>query len=133
MATGGLGLAACRRGASAVETALVLTIFLGVLFVIVNVSMVLWTRVSLNFAVQAAARCASVSSPYCLTKSAIEAYALDRYKGTALGQSRFNYSDAGAESGCRHNVAIDHTYTMTMPFHPRGAIEIPLAATACFP
>ena len=54
-------LGACRQGVSAIEMALVLTIFLGLLFGIINFSLLLWTQASLYYAVQAAARSASVN------------------------------------------------------------------------
>ena len=75
-------LGACRRGVSAVEMALVLTLFLGFLFGVINLSLVLWTQASLYFAAQAAARCASASPTVCgapASSALVEAYALNQY------------------------------------------------------
>jgi Flp pilus assembly protein TadG len=122
-----VGVAACRRGVSAVETALILTIFLALLFGIVSFSLVLWTQASLHYAVQAAARCASVNQASCGTQSGVETYAMSKYYGRNLGGTTFNYSP----TGCGHTVRVDYTYNMDIPFY--GAYPVPLSATACFP
>ena len=119
---------ACRRGVSAVETGLVLPLFLGLLFGIVDFSLVAWTQASLHVAVENAARCASVNSSVCGSASAIEAYALAQYSGQPLrGTNPFTYS----ASGCGHTVSVNYTYNMSVPFY--GTYPIPLTATACFP
>ncbi len=122
------GLAACRNGASAIETALVLTIFLGLLFGIVSFSLVLWTQASLHFAVQAAARCASVNATTCGSGSATQTYALSKYYGQGLGGiNPFTYT----ATACGHTVTADYTYKLSIPFY--GNYPLSLSATACFP
>jgi Flp pilus assembly protein TadG len=125
-------LAACRRGVSAVELALVLPIFFLFLFGIINVSLLLWTQASLFYAVQTAARCAAINSPDCGSPESVKNYAMNNYFGQSLGRSDlFAYSSLG--SGCGHTVStVDGlTYDMTIPFY--GAMPISLSATACFP
>ena len=124
-------LSACRRGVSAVEMALILTIFLGMLFGIINLSLVLWTQASLYFATQAAARCASANPTICgapANGSLVEAYALNQYFGQSLGGANpFTYS-AG---GCGHMVTANYAYPLSIPFY--GDYRLSLSASACFP
>ena len=121
-------LLACRRGVSAVETALVLPIFLGLLFGIINFGLVMWTQASLHFAVEAAARCASVNAATCGSASAVQTYALNQYLGQPLGGTNpFSY----AATGCGHTVSASYTYSLSIPFY--GHYSLPLSATACFP
>lgn len=122
------GALACRRGASAVETGFVLTLFLGLLFGVVNLGLVLWTQASLYYAVQQAARCASVNTSTCADQTAVQNYALSRYYGRSTGAiNPFTYSDAG----CGHTVNASYTYLLSIPFY--GEYSLPLSATACFP
>jgi Flp pilus assembly protein TadG len=124
-------LAACRRGVSAVEMALVLPIFLGLLFGIINFSLVLWTQASLYYAVQAAARCASVNPTTCgspANPALVTTYAMNQYSGQSLGGTNpFAYSS----TGCGHTVTASYIYPLSIPFY--GDYPLSLAATACFP
>lgn len=118
----------CRRGVSAVETALVLTLFFGLLFGVVNLGMVMWTQASLHFAVKAVARCASVDTATCPSASTVQSYALNAYLGRPLGDANpFSYS----ATGCGHTVSASYTYLLSIPFY--GSYSLPLSATACFP
>jgi Flp pilus assembly protein TadG len=122
------GLLACESGASAVEAGLVMTIFLGFLYGIVNFGLVLWTQASLHFAVQAAARCASVNSTTCGSTTAVQSYALAQYHGQPLGGTNpFTYT----ATGCGHTVRAAYTYSLSLPFY--GNYSLPLSAAACFP
>ena len=124
-------LVACRRGVSAVEMALMLTLFLGLLFGIINFSLVLWTQASLYFAAQAAARCASVNVTNCGTKGATETYAMNQYFGQSLGEANpFTYTLVPAP-GCGHQVAASYDYPLSIPFY--GDYRLLLSANACFP
>ena len=108
--------------------ALVAPIFFGLLFGVVSFSLVLWTQASLHFAVQAAARCASVNKMTCGSDSAIRIYALNQYFGQPLGGTNpFTYS----ANGCGHTVTASYTYALSVPFY--GSYSLPLSATACFP
>jgi Flp pilus assembly protein TadG len=119
----------CDSGAAAIEMAIVVTAFLGMLFGIVNLGLLLWTQTSLHFAVESAARCASVNTTTCGTSDAITTYALNQYAGESLGGTNpFSYSAAG---GCGHQVSAAYTYALAIPLY--GSYSIPLSAKACFP
>jgi len=122
------GLLACQHGGSAVENGLILTIFLGMLFGIINFGLVLWTQSSLLYAAEAAARCASVNATNCGSAGAVQTYALNEYMGQPLGGTNpFSYS----ATGCGHTVSASYTYPLSIPFY--GTYSLPLSATACFP
>ena len=121
-------LLACESGQSTVELAFVLTAFLGLLFGIINIGLALWTQGSLYYAVEAAARCASVSATTCGSASATQTYALNQYFGQSLGGTNpFTYS----ATGCGHTVTASYTYSLSIPLFP--TYSLPLSATACYP
>jgi Flp pilus assembly protein TadG len=115
-------------GASAVEFALSLTVFLGLIFGIINIARVLWVIGSLHFAAESAARCASANTTTCSSASTIQSYALNQYHGESLGATNpFTYS----ATGCGNTVSASYTYSLTIPLF--GTYSLPLSATACFP
>lgn len=120
-------LPSCESGASAVEAGIVLPVFLLLLFGIIELGLMLWTDGSMQYAVEAAARCASVDSTDCGSAAAIETYAKNHYLGLAPSANLFTYSSA---AGCGHTVTASYTY-------PLGILylnySIPLYATACYP
>ena len=119
---------ACESGAAAVELGIILTVFLSMLFGIINVAMALWTQGSLHYAAEKAARCAAVASTSCSTTTLIESYALDQYYGLSLGGTNpFTYS----ATGCGNTVTASYTYSLAIPFV--GTYSLPLSATACSP
>jgi Flp pilus assembly protein TadG len=121
-------LIACESGSSAVELGIVLSVFMSMLFGIINVSMVLWTLGSLHYAAETAARCAAVGSSGCTTASAIQTYALNQYNGQGLGGTNpFSYS----ATGCGNTVTASYTYSLVIPLI--GTYSLPLSATACSP
>jgi Flp pilus assembly protein TadG len=79
-------LAGDRRGATAVEFALLAPIFLGMLFTIVEGSRMLWIKQSINEVAFSTARCASVSGD-CETVATQKSYAVARARtyGQTIG------------------------------------------------
>jgi len=126
-------LIACRQGVSVVELALVLMLFLGFVFGIINFSLVAWTQASLYYAAQAAARCASAVPTICGSppvRAQVENYALDQYYGQPLsGPNPFKYNDPSP--GCGHTVTASYPYPLSIPFY--GDYPLSLSANACFP
>ncbi len=87
------GLARACDGATAVETAIVLPVFLLVLFAIVEGGLLFWTQSTLQFAVEAAARCAAVNTTLCPpTNSAIQTYAASQTYGMTIPSSTFTFT-----------------------------------------
>jgi hypothetical protein len=118
----------CDSGSSAVELGFTLSVFMSMLFGIVNIAIVLWTLASLHYAAQTAARCAAVESTGCTSASLIQSYALSQYFGRPLaGINPFVYT----ATGCGHTVTASYTYSMVIPLI--GTYSLPLSATACAP
>jgi Flp pilus assembly protein TadG len=122
----------CEAGVSAVELAIVLSVFLMFMFGVVKIGLLLWTQSGLHYATEAAARCASVDGTNCgapaATSARVTTYALSHYFGQPLGATNpFTYS----ATGCGHTVAAAYTYSLVIPF--AGTYSVPLSATACFP
>ena len=123
-----LSLVSCESGGSAVEFGFSLTVFLGLIFGVINVARVLWIVGSLHFAAESAARCASANTTTCSSASAIQSYALNQYHGESLGVTNpFTYS----ATGCGNTVSASYAYSLTIPLF--GTYSLPLSATACFP
>jgi Flp pilus assembly protein TadG len=122
------GLARDGTGASAVETAIVLTIFLALLFGIVKFGLVLWTQGSLHYAVKAAARCAAIKAPDCADAAATKIYAMTRYFGQVDNdQPTF----VPSKEACGQKVTAAYNYPLSIPFWGEQAIN--LSAQACYP
>ncbi len=121
------GLAASERGSTAVEFALVSTALFLVLFGSMEFCRMVWTQSALNFAVQEAARCASVTPATCGTSSQITAYAASKISTSYVPVSAFT----AATASCGHQV----TASFVFPFAATGLMPSAptLTAAACFP
>lgn len=67
-----------RRGAAAVETAVLLPALLLMLLGTMEVGRIAWTKAALVYAVQETARCASVTPAACGTPDQVQAYGAAR-------------------------------------------------------
>jgi len=83
------GLLAARRGATAVEAAFVLPVLLLVLLGTIELGRLAWTRTALEFAVQEAARCASVRPGVCGSSAQTAAFAAGRVSLLGVPASAF--------------------------------------------
>jgi hypothetical protein len=126
-------LAACRRGVSAVEMALVLPLFFAMLLGIFNLSLLLWTQASLYYAAQAAARCASVNTTTCGNEGATRTYAESKYFGQMVGGAPPTITaPPPIPNGCGYRVTASYDYPLSIPFYETPP-RVPLSASACFP
>jgi Flp pilus assembly pilin Flp len=116
-------------GAGAAEFALVLIPFLALIFGIIGLSLMLYANQTLHYAVESAARCASVqSTTTCDTPGHIQAYATARYSGPLITPV-FTYT-AGGCGPSGHTVGVTATYPLRTGL---VNVDVPLGATACFP
>ena len=117
-----------EAGAGAAEFALVLIPFLALIFGIIETSMMLYANHTLQYATEAAARCASIMNAAgmsCDTTAHIQTYATNHYSGPNIAPT-FTYT----ASGCGHTVAGAANFTLNVVV---VQLTVPLAATACFP
>ena len=120
------GLAKSGHGSTAVETAIVLPAFLLLIFTIIEGGMLLWTQSTLQFAVEAAARCASVNTTTCGTTSATQTYAASQTYGLTVPSSDFTVTTPS----CGNEVSVSYSFTPFITDVWSGTIT--LTASSCY-
>ena len=121
-----------RSGTTAIEFALVsLPLFL-ILFGALEFGRLLWTQSALHFAVEEAARCASVNTSVCGTASQIASYAAGTVTALNIPSSAFSASSqscGGQGTASGHQVTASLAYQFVVkglfPYTPT------LTASAC--
>ena len=127
-------LAGCRRGATAVEFALLAPVFLLMLFGIIETARLAWTRQTLEETAFATARCMSVSTA-CATSATQKSFAVSRAAAWRIGITAAAVTPIAATT-CG-GQANSNQITIATPFTTglRGLVPLPrsLQVTACFP
>ena len=113
-----------RSGTTAVEFALVSPVFIALIVGMLALCLCLFLSGSLQYAVEDAARCASVRTTICNDPSATVAYAQSRYFGPS--KPTFTYTAAA----CGNSVSASINYVAQLGL---TQVSIPFTATACFP
>jgi hypothetical protein len=113
-----------QRGTSAVEFAVVVPVFLGLVFLVLNICVALWAEAALNFAVDQAARCMSVQRGVC--DNVTDAVNQHPYIGPNITPT---FSQAVGAS-CGYSISATATYVLNV-----GLTSVPLhlSASSCFP
>lgn len=135
---------AARGGATAVEMAFLLPVFLLFILGICEFGRAIWTQTSLQFAVEAAARCAAVSPSLCTaaggTTMDIPGYAATQAFGMTISNpsSIFTYTpDAicGVGSGASGSggAEVDATYPFDALVPQLVPVNVTLHAKSCHP
>jgi Flp pilus assembly protein TadG len=122
-----LGLARACEGTTAVETAIVLPAFILMLFAIIEGGLLFWTQATLQFAVEAAARCAVVNTTQCGSSTAIQNYAVAQATGITVSSASFNVS----QPSCGYQVSIGYPFSFIVTDLYSGTIT--LNAQSCHP
>jgi Flp pilus assembly protein TadG len=121
-----------RGGATAIEMAFLLPVFLGFLLGIEEFGRALWTQTALQYAVEAAARCAVVSPSFCTD---VPAYAASQAFGMSIPSSAFTYTPnaicgvASVTSGGQ--VTASYAFPALVP--ALVPISVTLSAKSCHP
>jgi hypothetical protein len=121
----GTGVFKDDRGTAAVEFALVAPVFVMLAVGTFYLCLCLFLTGSLHYAVEQAARCASVNTTVCSSSSTIVSYAQSHYFGPG-GTPNFNYVAAA----CGNSVSASMNYTLDIGLK---TFTLPVSATACFP
>ena len=114
----------CNQGATAVEFALVMPVFLALVLGGLSVSVLLYSNVSLQDAVEQGARCYSVDSGTCSSASAAQTYAQGFYHGV------------GPRPSPRPRRLVGHQVVGSVTLQIAAVLanlSVPLTASACFP
>jgi Flp pilus assembly protein TadG len=119
-----------ERGATAVEFAIILPILLLCVLGLMEFARAIWTQATLDYAVEAAARCAAVDTTTCGTDVAVESYAAGRSPGLSFADPASTFSVTRGQA-CGVQVTANLPYAFLVPaFLPYSPT---LRASACFP
>ena len=119
-----------RAGVTSIEFAILLPVFVLIVFGIIELALMEWTQAALEHATSMAARCAAVNTTTCGTASAVQTYAASQAYGITLPASTFSYST----SPCNHTVSVaspGYGFQFIVPFY--GSITVNLTASSCYP
>ena len=114
------------RGTAAVEFAMVAPAFIMLAVGTFYLCMCLFLTGSLHYAVEQAARCASVQAAACTGSNTAVSYAQSNYFGPG-GTPNFTYNGAAA---CGHQVNATRNYVWSIGIRQ---FTLPVSATACLP
>jgi len=113
------------RGGAAVESALVLPVFITLLVGGICVGNLLFAINGLHYAVQDAARCAAVKTTICMDDSTTVTYAQNRYSGPKISPIF-----TSSTNGCGHTVQGTASYPLMLAAY---TVNVPISASACYP
>lgn len=110
-------LAACVRGATAIEFALLAPVFLLLLFGIIEVGRLLWVKQVLTEASFSAARCAALGTTACKAASDVQAFAAARALrwGLKLDSAQVGYTASTTCDGNAGMVQVTVSYAFASP------------------
>lgn len=116
-----------RSGSIAVEMAILLPVVLLFMVGLAEFGRAIWTKATLDYAVEAAARCAVVDEIQCGTSSQTQNYAATRAAGLSVAPALFTVTSAG----CGIQVSIDLPFEFVAP----GLFPyvLTLRSVACYP
>jgi Flp pilus assembly protein TadG len=121
------GLLADRRGATAAEFGMILPALLVMLLGIVESSRAIWTQSVLHYAVEHAARCASVDVNNCGTTSQVQSYAVGLAAGVPVTAATFTVTTPACGSQVSASYAFETVVSNLLPY------TMTLTARSCFP
>jgi Flp pilus assembly protein TadG len=113
------------RGATAMELALLLPVFVVLIFGLINTSLMAGALSGMHYAVEEASRCYAVNKTVCSSVTTTRTYAQAKYVGPGA-EPTFDVTTAG----CGHTVTATTTYRLELALM---VMNVPLSATACYP
>lgn len=117
-----------QSGASAIEFALTLPVFLLILMAIVEGGLLMWTELGLQNGVEKAARCASVNTTLCASTGDVQNYAVQSTYGLNPPPSVFSLTKQAC--GNEVSASLQHTFLFKVF---GSAPSITVTAQSCFP
>jgi Flp pilus assembly protein TadG len=115
-----------RRGAVALEAAFVLPILFAMLLGMMEFGRMTWTSAALNYAVQEAARCASVRADVCKDAVTTRNYATQRFMAMYIPAASvaFTFTTPACGKQVRGEVAHSFLVTRVVPAAPKIAAQV---------
>ena len=120
-----LGFGTDARGSTAVEMAMLLPVFVILLFGVINVSQMAGALSGMHYAVEEGARCFAVNKTVCGSVTTTRGFTTSRYHGPAPAPTF-----AVTTAGCGHTVTATATFNLELAI---TRLNVPLSATACYP
>lgn len=123
----------CRRlwsaldGTTTIETAILLPVFLAMLLGICEFGRALWTQASLQYAVEAAARCRALNISGCTTSTSTQTYAAGQVFALQIPSNEFTVSSPS----CGTQVSVSHAFDPIVP--QLVPVSVTLTAKSCHP
>jgi Flp pilus assembly pilin Flp len=114
------------RAATAAEFALVVPVFLLLMFATINGSIMMSAVTQMHYASERAARCLSVDVEGACSAGTIDAYAKSFYNGPTLAEMEF----VPSELLCGNEVVGSGKYQLVTGF---VSTEVSISSTACYP
>ena len=115
-----------NSGNAIVEFAIVLPVFLFLIFGVFNIALMLFASASMQNATQAGARCASINSATCGSAAATVAYAQTKFVASSTARPAFTVTTAA----CGHLVSANMNYVFDIGV---THYSVPLTSTSCYP
>lgn len=112
-----------EKGAAAVEFVLILIPMVMLTLGAINLSLMVYTVATLNYAAEDAARCLSVKKTTC-TAASVNTYGRGRYTGPGAA----SFTASSATCGNRVVGTVDYVFTTGLT-----STIIPLSSQACYP
>jgi hypothetical protein len=115
-----------------VEAAIVLPVFVTIIFGIIETGLLIWTQLSLNYAVAQAARCAAINNNLCGNPVAIQSYARQQVP-IIPNLTTSNFAVVTAAPSCGNgNKQVSVSYPFVSMIPPLVPYSLTLQATACY-
>lgn len=115
-----------RRGASAVEFALIIPVATMLILCVLHMSMIVYSAVNLHFAAEETARCIAVSANVlaskpsattpCPSTSSVQTYGTSRYVGPNISPTFSMGTTTNAACSVTNQVCATGAYNMSMGF-----------------
>lgn len=115
-----------KGGASAIEFAILLPVFLPMIFAIIQFGEAFWTQTALQHAVEMAARCATINTTNCGSASQTQSYAATQAYGLTFPTGTFTATIAS----CGNQVSANYNFPFITGWFPA---TIGLTASSCYP
>jgi Flp pilus assembly pilin Flp len=115
-----------RRGSNAVEFAFLLPAFILCIVAAMYAAMGMYVADSVQFAVEAGARCAALDATTCGSSSLALTYTQGVYKGPASPTPTFAY--AVATCGKKLTGTVNYPFSFGL-----SSVSVPISATSCHP
>lgn len=114
------------RGTTAVEFAFIAPVLILFVFGVIEIGLMLWTQNDLEYAVDAASRCAVVNKTDCGSAAQVQQYALRQFSGHATADT-FQVS----QQSCGQQITANLPYTLIIPLMGAFFPTVRLSATTC--